>query len=192
MDAIDTFDDLAQEQPTRERRLAFIDEYMHNGFNATEAYQKVFKCGHDSARKHAGRVLNDPDVQDYLCMRRQEAYKRIGISHERIMLELQRLALVNTEDFYDPDTGALRPIHQIPEDARRAIQGVKVDRDGCKVGYEIEGKKGALELLAKIGAMVVERQEISSKNETTVKTSPEVEERVALLLERISKSEVFQ
>lgn len=193
MSAIDGADiQLSDQEPTHDRRMRFVEEYMSNGFDAGRAYQAAYPDSSPAAaRSHAGRILTDPMVKELIERGREAAYRRIGISHERILQEIQRLAFVDESQFYD-EHGQLRMIHDIPEDARRAIQGVKVDREGCRVGYEIEGKKGALELLAKISNMVVERTEAKTTSEVTVKASPEIEERIQLLMSRIADAEVFK
>lgn len=51
-----------EDQGLRPEWILFIDEYMRNGFNATKAYQKVYKCGYNSARANGARLLANDNI----------------------------------------------------------------------------------------------------------------------------------
>jgi phage terminase small subunit len=88
------------------------------------------------------------------------------------MLEYERLALLDPLDLFRPD-GSLKPLAEMPEDARRAIAGLEI-ADVRFIGtgetriesvlkkIKITDKKGALDSLAKImGLMRDQPQQIN-------------------------------
>lgn len=60
-----------------DRHKAFVDEYMVNGFNGTQAYLKVYPDSkdEDSAKVGASRLLTNDNVQSYLEEQKKELRK---------------------------------------------------------------------------------------------------------------------
>jgi phage terminase small subunit len=88
---------------------------------------------------------------------------------ESVLKELRLMALSDIRELYD-ENGALKPIHQWPEAAARAVEAVKVDEiivDGHKVGetkqVKLWSKAKAIELLGKNLKLFLDRVELSGK-----------------------------
>ncbi len=57
-----------------DKQRAFVDEYLVNGFNATQAYLTVYTdCkSEDGARASSSKLLTNPNIQEYLEEARKE------------------------------------------------------------------------------------------------------------------------
>lgn len=73
-----------------------------------------------------------------------ERVEFIKVTVQRVLEEYSRIAFLDIGDAFEA-AGGLKPIHEIPEDIRRAIAGIEV------VNYEEDGDgKGAIGKLHKI------------------------------------------
>lgn len=111
-----------------ERQKEFCRAYITLDFNGTKA---AIKAGYSkkTAGQIASELLTNPKIKDYLKLIQDNWRERLGITRERISLELQRMAFVDTKDFYN-DEGELIPIHKLPEDASRALVGFEATAIG--------------------------------------------------------------
>lgn len=108
----------------------------------TEEEQKVFQ-GHPVIRAHirAGRIAQ--------------------IDNTAILLELAYIALLDPIEFFD-DTGRLRPIHEMPETARRAIASfdVELDSKGTQIHkVKLWDKIAAIRLLGQSRGLFAEKMQ---------------------------------
>jgi len=113
----------ANKKGLSEKQAKFIDEYLID-LNATQAalragYSKktAYAIGYENLRK--------PQIQEAIEARRKELREETQISQARVLQEEARLAFVDVGFLFDDD-GELLPIHEIPEDARRAIAGIEI------------------------------------------------------------------
>jgi len=131
----------------------------HN--NATKAYMKSFPgCAYNTARVNGCRLLADTNIKKRIDEIHEERLARLEIDHDKILRELAKIAFVDRRDFHNED-GTLKSIHDIDPDSVAAIKKMKsktvvmLDKDGNEKGYttvtefEMEDKKGALELLGR-------------------------------------------
>jgi len=90
------------------------------------AYPSVKKKA--SAKAAASRLLKSPAVKAYLAERTGEIEKTVdvvvAITKDRILREEGLIAFQDIGDIFD-ETGAILPIHKMPEAARRAISSIK-------------------------------------------------------------------
>lgn len=115
-----------------------------NGTKAAIAAGAAPKSAHTVANKW----LKMEKVQNALNARLLTAQKKTGVTIERVIAELERLAFVDLADIYEED-GQLKPIKEIPEDARRAIASVETENPAYKPGVTVTkvrlwDKRGAL------------------------------------------------
>jgi hypothetical protein len=75
----------------------------------------------------ATRLLATPAVQERMVWFRQLAAAKMDLTDERLLNEVAAIALLDPLDFFDPDTQAIRPMHEIPSHARAAIAQFDVD-----------------------------------------------------------------
>lgn len=153
-----------------------------------EATRAAREAGYSakSAGYQGYQLLQNPLVKARIAELRDHALEEIGVTRERLLLELSRLSYVDTADAYDK-LGQLLPIHEMPENVRRAITKIKVyehihpvkDGSGEKelVGFtkevEFAQKKGAIDSLAKIMGIAPDKLEHSGPDGGPIKTKAE-------------------
>lgn len=144
----------AQHVTANLRREKFIDEYFRNGYNAQAAARAV---GYASVAKSSHNLMKSEIVQRAIALKHKEMQLRNGITIDRIIIELSKIAFFDISKIYD-ENGRLRPIHLIEADARAAIAGVESEDlfgpDGIAFGIlrkvKIVDRVRAMELLAKL------------------------------------------
>ncbi len=154
-------------------------EYVANNGNAYKS-AKAAGYAESTALKHAASWIGKtrsksvkPHLFDFVRLKVKKITDKLEITDERILLEYARLAFLDPADFYDKKTGALLPIHEMPEDARRALGGMKIEivLSGkgenrtravvSEIKHSDKTKKSSLDSLAKIRGMIVDRKEHS-------------------------------
>lgn len=133
------------------RQQRFCDEYLID-LNATQA---AIRAGYSpkTAEQAASRLLSLVKVSDEINREMAIRSKRTGISQDRVLLEIAKMAFVNIDDVVDVKTGAVKP------DASRedlaCIQSIKYKSSESEMGSSVErevkiaDKKANLELLGK-------------------------------------------
>ncbi len=103
-----------------ERKRRFALAYIESP-NATEA---AIKAGYSlrTAKQQGSRLLTDVDVSSFLAPRQKKLEERQELSTERLDEETIRCAHYDLAEAYDEE-GNVLPIHKIPPDVRRAIDG---------------------------------------------------------------------
>lgn len=152
-------------------RACFVDEFMIDR-NATEA---AIRAGYSraSAGSIGCRLLKDVKILAEINKRSAEQTQRLGITADRVMQEYERLALLDPLDLFNSD-GSMKPLAEMPEDARRAIAGLEIRQlqnieapdvvlRATLHKIKLADKKGALDSLAKIMGLMKERVEVSGQ-----------------------------
>lgn len=120
-----------------ERKVIFAHEYLLNGMNAKNA---ALKAGYapSGAEAVGSRLTRDPKVLAIISGVTENAAKKAGLSVERTLLEVSRLAYSDPRRFYDKKTGQLIPVHLLDDDVAACIASLEVDE--IKVGQEVVGQ----------------------------------------------------
>lgn len=106
----------------------FVAEYVANGGNGMKAMQKAKpKLLDNSAMNAASRLLRNPKVSQAIENALRAQIKRIDARGDRVITELFRILSADIKDAFHEETGALKSIHDIPEELRRAIAGFEVE-----------------------------------------------------------------
>ncbi len=135
------------------------------GMTAAAAYREVYpKATQATAETNGPRLLGNAAVATLIAQHQAKHVEKLDLSAERVMLELVRLAQVDTSRAFDAN-GKLLPIHSIPEDVRRAISGFDVGEDGLRK-VRFWSKDNALGLLAKHHGLLREILEVRDVTET--------------------------
>lgn len=105
-----------------EKQQRFVEEYMID-LNATQA---AIRAGYSvkSASDIGGQLLGKTHVQRAIARAKAERSRRTGITSDRVLQELARIAFVNAADLIDPETAQVLP-DASPDDLK-VISGVKV------------------------------------------------------------------
>lgn len=142
------------EKPLNRKQECFVREYLVD-FNATQA---MIRAGYSrkTANQQGSDLLAKPYIQAAIERLKQDRFKRLDITADRVLQEYTRIAYLDPKSLFD-DRGQMLEIRMMPEDARRAIAGVEYqeiyDKDGENTGrihkIKIASKIAALDMLAK-------------------------------------------
>lgn len=142
----------------------FVKEYLID-LNAT---QSAIRAGYSpkTANEQGARLLANVSVQEAIAKAMAERSKRTGISQDRVIQELARIAFVNPQNVINPKDASVKA--DASEDDLACIQSVKVKTmDGAK-GKSVErevrlnDKMKALELLGKHLGMFKDKLEVDA------------------------------
>ena len=88
------------------KQKRFIEEYLID-LNATQA---AIRAGYspDTAEQIGYQLLQKTSVSVEVSKAMAERSKRTGISQDRILLELAKMAFVEMTDVVDPETGKIK------------------------------------------------------------------------------------
>lgn len=125
----------------------FCQEYMID-LNATQA---AIRAGYSpkTANEQAGRLLVNVSIQNRIAQLQAEQSRRTGISADRVLRELAKVAFANAGDIIDAD--ATLKEDASPDDLA-AVQSVRVKvfgQDGVEREIKLADKLKALDLLGR-------------------------------------------
>lgn len=84
---------------------AFCEEYIRNGYNATEAYMTVYNCQYNTANSSGPKQLKNPLVTQHIKNLQKRALDEKCVTAERIALKLADMAFAEPDDEnYGPAT----------------------------------------------------------------------------------------
>ena len=146
------------------KQKRFVEEYLID-LNATQA---AIRSGYspDTAGSIGGENLKKPEISAAIAKAMAERSKRTGISQDRVIQELARIAFVNPQNVIDSEDASVR--EDATEDDLACIQSVKVKTMSGKKGSSVEreiklnDKMKALELLGKHLGMFKDKVELDA------------------------------
>jgi len=142
---------------------AFVSAFIKDG-NASAAYRHAFpqsrKWQDKTIHEHASRLLAKGKVQARLAEIRQKLAAATEVDLQRVVKEVALLGLSDPLIAITDENGAVKPIHEWPEAARRAVASIEVlekfegEGEDCKfIGYtkkvKFWDKNASLEKLMK-------------------------------------------
>ena len=145
-----------------ERQKRFCDEYMID-LNATQA---AIRAGYSvkTANEQGARLLTNVSVQAEIQRLQAEISRRTGISQDRVIRELAKVAFLNPMNLV---TAEGRIKESASQDDLSCIEGVKYKRSDSDTGFseereiKIASKLKALELLGKHLGMFNDRLDLN-------------------------------
>ncbi len=145
------------------RMKRFCDEYVVD-FNGRRAAKRAGYADstNGSLRVQAARLLKNAAVQGYLAEIQQAMDAEREMRRQRIIDELERIAFFNVDDVLDM-FGSV-DLELVDEDERRDLLAAVVSREFDQYGrvkWKFADKARALELLAKMEGMIIDRKQIS-------------------------------
>ncbi len=144
------------------KQALFVQEYLID-LNATQA---AIRAGYseNSAKEIGCQNLIKLNIQEAITKAQLKRQERTEVTQDRVLKELALIAFIDIKDAYN-ENGELLPIHEMPEDVRRAIGGMDYTTIGDDIGktskVKLLDKKGSLELLGKHMAMFTDKKQIS-------------------------------
>ncbi len=138
------------------------EEFVAQYFVDLNAKQAAIRAGYSprTAAEQASRLLTNVNVAEAVAREQAERSKRIGISADRVLEELARIAFADMGEFADWSDGrvSLRSSDEI--DTRCVLEVKQTAKQfGCDVGIKLHDKLGALNALAKHLGLVPEKHE---------------------------------
>lgn len=139
---------------TAQRKALFVEAYITNGGNATEA---AIAAGFTkrSAGSRGHELVKDREISAAISQRKAEALESAkeitGLSIERTLREVARVAYFDVRKLYDED-GRLRKVHELDDDTAAGLASVEIDEigiEGVVIGHtkkvKVWDKNAALE-----------------------------------------------
>ena len=133
------------------KQARFVAEYLVDA-NATQA---AIRSGYSakSAETIGLELLRKTQVAAALREKQQRVANKLGVTAERVVAELARLAFSDMAKFaeWGPDGVTLKDSEELdPDDARCVAElGETRTKDGGSVRFKLHDKKGALDSLAR-------------------------------------------
>lgn len=154
-------------------------QYYSTHWNATRAAKEA-GFSERTAKEQGYVLLKSRDIRVRIAELTEHILLELGVSRARVLAEYARIAFLDPAAVYRDD-GQLIPMHEIPEDARRAISKIKSfeefegrGEERTLSGYvrevEFVQKKGALDSLAKHLGLLPEKHEVSGPNGKPIET----------------------
>lgn len=131
----------------------FADKY----FETLNGTQSAIYAGfsEDTAKQQAWQILQREDVQEYLTNLKLELSEKTGISQQKVLNEIAKIAFADIRNYYTGDD-KLKPITDLDDNEAAALASVKTyeeysQREAIGINKEIKlyDKLGGLEKLAR-------------------------------------------
>ncbi len=102
----------------------FADRY----FETLKGKESAIYAGFSekTAAVQASQMLASDEVEEYLSILRETAATATGITHQRVLQEIGRLAFSDIRNYYNGEN-QLIPITDLDDDAAAALSSVKID-----------------------------------------------------------------
>ena len=142
---------------------AFCQAYVRL-LNGTKA---AIQAGYaiEGASVEAHRLLRNAKIQDRLTVLRKERADAEGIAKEDLLAFFKDVITADVGDLFD-EYGKLRNPQDLPDDLRRVIAGVKLNKHGIEMTF-VDKKWAAQMLAAHLGMNAPVKVEHSGKIETS-------------------------
>lgn len=161
---------------TKKQKL-FVEEYLID-FNATQA---AIRAGYsvDTAYQTGAENLKKPQIKKAVEQKIAERSRRTGITQDRVVQELARIAFVKITDVVDDDGSIITDAN---DDDLACIESYKVEDSNTINGgsrkreVKLASKMKALELLAKHLGMLNDKLNVNMNLPVIISGEDELEE----------------
>jgi phage terminase small subunit len=151
--------------------VAFVSFYIgESRFNAADAYRRAFNVEDGRA---SFQLISKAKIQKAIQAHMDRRAERLELTPDKVLQEIMKIAFIDPGDLFDPITGEMRKINDIPEDARRAIAAMDIEHTkfGLKKSMKLNDKLKALELLGRHMKMFKEQLQVTVTFEQMVMAS---------------------
>lgn len=145
------------------KQQRFVEEYLID-LNATQAAIRAGYKKSEYTDTNANKLLENTRIAEAVEQAMAERSKRTGISQDRVLLEIAKMAFVNIDDVVDVKTGAVK--NGAAREDLACIQSIKYKRTDSMNGITVErevkiaDKKANLELLGRHLGMFKDKVEM--------------------------------
>lgn len=108
-----------------ERQKLFAETYLANGYNALNAYYEAFPEKADKKNKKPSypyTLLKEPEVAEYIKVRREEIYNSLNVDAIRVAQELATVAFAPKGDEVYNVTAKLKALELLSKNLGLQIQ----------------------------------------------------------------------
>lgn len=105
-----------------DQHIRFADKYFET-LNAAES-ARYADFAEDSCRQEGWRLLQREDVQEYLSKLKSELAEKTGISQQKVLQEIAKIAFSDIRNYYQAD-GQLKNITDLDDNEAAALSSVK-------------------------------------------------------------------
>ncbi len=164
----------SNEHGLTEKEYCFLQEYVSNGFNGTQAALETYKCSNDKvAASKASDILRKKKVKEALKKEMQSFADSYSTSKENVIRELSLLAYSDMRDYIDfagdvvelkssDEIGVkTKAIKEITITPVRLVDSEGESYTGNKVNLKLYDKQKSLELIGKTQEMFSDKTEIN-------------------------------
>lgn len=150
------------------KQQRFVEEYIVD-FNATQA---AIRAGYSqkTAQEIGSENLSKPIIAEAIAKLTKQLTKITGLTVERTLQEVARLAYADPRKLYDKD-GNFIPVHLMDDDTAATVAGIEVEEEYTGKGeartlaghlrkVKTHDKNAALEKAMKYHGLYVERAEL--------------------------------
>lgn len=109
------------------KEKAFCEEYIANGCNASRAYQTIYECSIEDARKRYCKTFRKAEVKEYINALQKQAFEDALINAERVALKLAEVAFADKHDEVYTPAAQLKALDLLQK--QLGLQHQKIDAD---------------------------------------------------------------
>lgn len=159
-----------------DQHIRFADKYFET-LNASES-ARYAGFSEETAKQEGWRLLQRDDVQQYLEKLRAELQEKTGVTQQRVLNEIAKIAFSDIRNYYTDDD-ALKPITDLDDNEAAALSSVKILEEklpgtqivvGVNKEIKLYDKLSGLEKLARhLGLFEKDNQQSSAKISLTKK-----------------------
>ena len=152
-------------------QVKFVDLYLANGQNATEAYVLVYQSTRATANANASRLLAQASIKALVAEKQAYLAARLAVTPERVLREYARIAFADQRKLmtWGPSGVTLIKSGKLSDDDAAAVAEVSETRtkDGGSLKLKTHSKTSALEALAKtLNLFPAQSVNIDARNQT--------------------------
>ena len=158
-----------------DRQRLFVEHYLVDGNAAAAAIRAGYSPNRANCAGH--RLKNLPQVREAIAAAQAERLRQVGLSRERVLEELARIAFADIRDFltWDDDGVRLRSMDALT--AEQAACVAEIVESGGKSGkglrVKLHGKLAALAALARLLGSETRREDERPKQVIVLTRVPE-------------------
>lgn len=109
------------------KEKSFCEEYVNNGCNASRAYQSVYGCSIEDARRRYCKTFRKPEIKEYILALQKEAFEFACINAERVALRLADIAFAEKQDEFYTVAAQLKALDLLQK--QLGLQKQKIEAD---------------------------------------------------------------
>ena len=116
---------MPRKQGLTAKEKAFCEAYVFDSLSATKAYLKAYDCKPTTASSAGWKMLNKPEVKEYIETLQKTAFNNACITAEKVALKLSEIAFAESTDENYGATAQLKALDLLQK--QLGLQQQKID-----------------------------------------------------------------